>query len=105
MYYPISSLLIECLILSVICQQDSYGYQISQTVKQVAAIKESTLYPILKRMEGNGLMTTYTLDYQGRTRKYYAITEAGKERLTFLEQEWRSYRDTIDAIIEGRLPE
>ena len=47
-YYPLSSLLIECLILSIVEREDSYGYEISQTVKLVANIKESTLYPILR---------------------------------------------------------
>lgn len=51
MYYPVSALLIEFLILSVVESQDSYGYEISQTVKIVADIKESTLYPILKKLE------------------------------------------------------
>lgn len=103
MYYPISSLLIECLILAVVNKHDSYGYEISQTVKLVSAIKESTLYPILKRLEGGGYLVTYKEDYQGRTRKYYSITDAGKEQLKFLEQEWNIYRDTVDGIIEGRL--
>ena len=49
MYYPVSALLIEFLILSVVESQDSYGYEISQTVKIVADIKESTLYPILRK--------------------------------------------------------
>ncbi|MDQ8765762.1 PadR family transcriptional regulator, partial [Streptococcus ruminantium] len=49
MYYPVSSVLIEFLILSIIEKQDSYGYEISQTIKIVADIKESTLYPILKK--------------------------------------------------------
>lgn len=48
MYYPVSSILIEFLILSIVKKQDSYGYEISQTIKIVADIKESTLYPILK---------------------------------------------------------
>ena len=53
-YYPVSAVLTECLILSVVEQQDSYGYEISQTVKLVAAIKESTLYPILRKLETGG---------------------------------------------------
>ena len=103
MYYPLSALLIECLILSVVQKEDSYGYEISQTVKQVSPIKESTLYPILKKLEQNTYVTTYTQVFQNRNRKYYAITEAGKEQLLFLQKEWREYRDTIDHIIEGRI--
>lgn len=103
MYYPVSALLIEFLILSVVESQDSYGYEISQTVKIVADIKESTLYPILKKFEKNGYLTTYSQEFQGRKRKYYSITDSGKEQLVYLNKEWISYRDTIDGIIEGRI--
>ena len=103
MYYPVSALLIEFLILSVVESQDSYGYEISQTVKIVADIKESTLYPILKKLEKSGYLTTYSQEFQGRKRKYYSITDSGKEQLVYLNKEWVSYRDTIDGIIEGRI--
>lgn len=101
MYYPLSALLIECLILSIVKEHDSYGYDISQTIKQVASIKESTLYPILKRLEQAGYLTTYSQAYNNRTRKYYAITDAGEKQLHYLQNEWREYRDAIDRIIEG----
>lgn len=101
MYYPLSSLLIECLILAIVREQDSYGYEISQTVKLVAAIKESTLYPILKKLETNGYLTTYSKAFNNRTRKYYHLTDAGRAQLEFLQQEWQEYRSTIDGIIEG----
>lgn len=103
MYYPVSSLLIEFLILSVVNREDSYGYEISQTVKLAASIKESTLYPILRKLEQNGFLTTYNQEFQGRNRKYYSITDTGKEQLVYLEEEWNTYKDTIDGIIEGRL--
>ncbi len=103
MYYPVSSLLIECLILSMVEKEDSYGYEISQTIKLVANIKESTLYPILRKLETNGDLTTYSREYQGRNRKYYSITPAGKKQLDFLKKEWVSYRDLIDDILEGRI--
>lgn len=103
MYYPISALLIECLILSIVQKQDSYGYEISQTVKLVSNIKESTLYPILKKLVNNGYLTTYTKEFQNRQRKYYALTDSGKHQLQFLQSEWQEYRNTIDGIIEGRV--
>ena len=102
-YYPVSAVLTECLILSVVEQQDSYGYEISQTVKMVAAIKESTLYPILRKLETGGFLTTYSEEFQGRKRKYYSITEEGRKQLKYLRKEWKEYRDTIDDIVEGRL--
>ena len=94
MYFPISALLIEYLILTIVDTQDSYGYEISQTIK---------MYPILKKLEKAGFVTTYTQEYQGRKRKYYSITESGKEQMQYLNKEWLSYRDTIDGIIEGRI--
>ncbi len=103
MYYPVSALLIEFLILSIVDTQDSYGYEISQTIKIVADIKESTLYPILKKLEKGGFVTTYSQEFQGRKRKYYSITDDGRKQLEFLHREWNSYRDTIDGIIEGRI--
>ena len=127
-YYPVSAVLTECLILSVVEQQDSYGYEISQTVKMVASIKESTLYPILRNLTADlyssfvnristlgddgflsGIsvffphLTTYSEEFQGRKRKYYSITEEGRSHLEYLRKEWREYRDTIDDIVEGRL--
>lgn len=53
--FPVSALLIEFMILSIVNREDSYGYEISQTIKLVADIKESTLYPILKKLEKGGL--------------------------------------------------
>ena len=103
MYFPTSSILIEFLILAIIDREDSYGYEISQTIKLAANIKESTLYPILKKLEKAGYMTTYSQEYQVRKRKYYSITQEGKEQLQFLNEEWLTYKETLDDILEGRL--
>ena len=103
MYFPTSSILIEFLILAIIDREDSYGYEISQTIKLAANIKESTLYPIRKKLEKAGYMTTYGQAYQGRKRKYYSITQEGKNQLQFLNEEWLTYKETLDGIVEGRL--
>ena len=103
MYFPVSALLIEYLILTIVDSQDSYGYEISQTIKLAADIKESTLYPILKKLEKAGFLTTYSQEYQGRKRKYYSITPEGKLQIAHFKEEWCTYKDTIDGIIEGRL--
>lgn len=103
MYFPTSSIMIEFLILSLVEREDSYGYEISQTIKLIATIKESTLYPILKKLERNNLLTTYTQEYQGRKRKYYSITAEGKSQLTFLKEEWQTYTEQVNAILSERL--
>ncbi len=101
MYYPISALLIECIILSIVSVKDSYGYEISQSVKKISDIKESTLYPILKKLEKSGFLTTYCEQHNGRRRKYYKITDSGMMQLEFLKGNWISYRDEIDKIVIG----
>lgn len=103
MYFPTSSALIEFLILAVLEQGDSYGYEISQTIKLIANIKESTLYPILKKLEASGFLTTYSREFQGRMRKYYSLTNRGVEQLVTLKEEWTLYTDTVNGIIEGSI--
>ena len=103
MYFPTSSALIEFLILAVLEQGDSYGYEISQTIKLIANIKESTLYPILKKLEASGFLTTFSREFQWRMRKYYSLTNRGVEQLVTLKEEWTLYTDTVNGIIEGSI--
>ncbi|ADC91101.1 PadR family transcriptional regulator [Mageeibacillus indolicus] len=106
MYYSVSAQLIECMILAVLQKEDSYGYDISRPVKRVANINESTLYPILKRLEGGGFLSTYEKEIQGRRRKYYHLTTSGEARLKFLRDEWINYRDLLNIVImEGKKDE
>ena len=100
MYFPTSSTLIEFLILAILESEDSYGYEISQTIKLIANIKESTLYPILKKLEKNRYLITYSQEYQGRKRKYYSLTPNGREQLSTLKEEWKVYTATVNGIIE-----
>lgn len=103
MHFPTSSTLIEFLILAILEKDDSYGYEISQTIKLLANIKESTLYPILKKLEKNQYLTTYLQEYQGRKRKYYSLTPEGREQLSILQKEWKLYIATANGIIEGSI--
>ncbi len=103
MYFPVSSTLIEFLILAILEKEDSYGYEISQTIKLAATIKESTLYPILKKLGQAGYVSHYSQEHQGRKRKYYALTEDGRNHLNDLKTQWKSYKDTLDGIVEGSL--
>lgn len=73
--------LLEVCVLKSIHNEESYGYQILQAVAPIVEITESTLYPILKRLEGSGMTITRTAEFGGRLRKYYKITEAGLRKL------------------------
>lgn len=93
--------MLDFLVLSVIAEGDTYGYQISQIIKRVSNTKDSTLYPILKRLQENQLVEAYDMQYQGRNRKYYSITDNGRRQQQELIQEWETYKAIIDDIIKG----
>lgn len=99
MIYPLNPPLMELLVLSIINRDDSYGYQISQQLKQVSDMKDSTLYPVLRRLSESGFVEVYDQQYQGRNRKYYRITESGKRQLEKSVSEWRAYIIAIDQIL------
>ena len=72
--------LLDVCVLAAIKSEDSYGYQIIKDMKPYLALSESTLYTILKRLETAGMLTVRTAEHGGRLRKYYHITEAGRQR-------------------------
>jgi len=72
---------LELLVLASLKDADSYGYKIIQDISSLIEISESTLYPILKRLDEQLLVTTYSTEHNSRLRKYYRITKAGYDRL------------------------
>ncbi len=81
--------LIEICVLVALKEKDSYGYQIIKDISGSIQLSESTLYPILKRLEAGGCVTTYTLEHNGRLRKYYRLTEKGRDRIREFLTEWQ----------------
>ena len=81
--------LLDVLVLSAIKNEDSYGYKIIKDIKPYAEISESTLYPILRRLEGGGALTVHSAEHNGRLRKYYRITSAGLARIREFKAEWK----------------
>lgn len=84
---------LEVCVLASIKRQDSYGYQIVKDVPAVLNLTESTLYPLLKRLESAGLLTVYAIEHNGRLRKYYRITPAG---VTYLDEFLKDWDDVLD---------
>ncbi len=72
---------LEACVLATLCRRESYGYQIIKDVPASLGLSESSLYPLLKRLQGSGLIAVRTAEHNGRLRKYYRITEDGQERL------------------------
>lgn len=73
--------LLEGCVLAAIKDEESYGYKIIGQISPYVEITESTLYPILKRLESSGLVSVHNKLYNGRLRKYYRITDKGRQRL------------------------
>ena len=93
--------LLETCILSVLLRGDSYGYQILKDLSSCITVSESTLYPILRRLEANGSLTEYTVVYNSRLRKFYKITETGKRQVQDFLQNWDELERMYRFIEEG----
>ena len=94
--------ILEICVLSVLQKEDSYGYQMIKDISPVIDISESTLYPILKRLETGRCLTVYSREHNGRLRKYYRITPAGKKRIDEFQQEWKEMMAAYRFITAGK---
>lgn len=101
MIFPLNAPMFDMIVLAIVVKDDAYGYQISQILKKVSNTKDSTLYPVLRRLEEHELLTAYDQQYQGRNRKYYRITTSGKTQYQNLLKEWDIYKEEIDTIVKG----
>jgi len=73
--------LLENCVLAALCRGDSYGYQIIKDMSAAVTVSESTLYPILRRLEAGGCLNSYSVEHNGRLRKFYRITARGRRQL------------------------
>ncbi len=81
--------LLDVCVLSSIKNEDSYGYKMVKDIKPYISVSESTLYPILRRLEASEMLTVKSIEHNGRLRKYYSITNKGLERLREFKEEWK----------------
>lgn len=90
--------LLEVCVLAVLIKEDSYGYKIIKDLSTCIEISESTLYPILKRLESGGCLIVYSREFNSRLRKYYQITPVGRQRIKEFLQEWKTVMDVYEFI-------
>ena len=93
--------LLDLCALAAIKDKDSYGYLMIKEMKPYIDISESTLYPILRRLEESGQISVYSEEHNGRLRKYYHVTDQGKERLKDFDREWNEIC-AVHQFITGR---
>ena len=100
MSFNTGAALLDAIVLAVVGREETgtYGYRITQDVRAVLDISESTLYPVLRRLQKDGCLTVHDEPFNGRNRRYYQITSAGRAQLAAYAQEWSHYRSSIDTF-------
>ena len=93
-----SAALMDAIVLSVVTRDGTYGYKITQDIRSVMEISESTLYPVLRRLQKDGCLDVYDQEFAGRNRRYYRITQQGQAQLAEALGEWERYKGRLDAI-------
>ena len=100
MIFTVNASLLDAIVLSVVSENDTYGYKITQEVNNIIGISESTLYPVLRRLQKDNNLEVYDMEYLGRNRRYYRITNKGRLLLSLYKEEWAIYKDKIDKVFE-----
>ena len=91
---------LELCVLALLSQHDSYAYEIASRLAEGIDMGEGTIYPLMRRMQSDGLVETYLVESSaGPPRKYYKLTEAGKESFTAQKAEWAAFSRAVDNIL------
>lgn len=105
MVFNTGAALLDAIVLAVVSHETegTYGYKITQEVRLVIEISESTLYPVLRRLQKDECLQIYDMECAGRNRRYYRITEKGRAQLNLYISEWYRYSAKLNSIFEGGL--
>lgn len=100
MVFNTGAALLDAIVLAVVSKEPegTYGYKITQDVRQVIELSESTLYPVLRRLQKDECLEVYDMECAGRNRRYYKVTSRGWAQLKLYESEWRSYSEKINSL-------
>lgn len=103
MVFNTGAALLDAIVLAVVSKDSdgTYGYRITQDVRQAIEISESTLYPVLRRLQKDNCLEVYDMEYGGRNRRYYKVTERGMAQLKLYYKEWLNYSNRINNLFEG----
>ncbi len=102
MVFNTGAALLDAIVLAVVAKEieGTYGYKITQEVREVIDISESTLYPVLRRLQKDDCLEVYDMEFGGRNRRYYKLTEKGRLQLNLYISEWQSYSKRITMMFE-----
>lgn len=103
MVFNTGAALLDAIVLAVVSKEEAgtYGYRITQDVRKAIDVSESTLYPVLRRLLKDDCLEVYDMEFGGRNRRYYKITERGMAQLQLFKTEWKEYSARIGNIFDG----
>ena len=103
MVFNTGAALLDAIVLAVVSHESegTCGYKITQDVRSAINVSESTLYPVLRRLQKDECLEVYDRQYDGRNRRYYKVTEKGMAQLNLYQVEWKNYSRKIQEIFEG----
>lgn len=103
MVFNTGAALLDAIVLAVVSQESegTYGYKITQDVRKALNVSESTLYPVLRRLQKDECLEVYDRQFDGRNRRYYKVTDKGLIQLNLYRDEWKAYSARINDIFEG----
>ncbi|MDY3919780.1 MAG: PadR family transcriptional regulator [Candidatus Limivivens sp.] len=104
MVFNTGAALLDAIVLAVVSREEegTYGYKITQEVRGALEVSESTLYPVLRRLQKDDCLEVYDREFGGRNRRYYKITDRGRVQLNLYMTEWKEYSSRITKIFTGR---
>lgn len=102
MVFNTGSTLLDAIVLATVSKEreGTYGYKITQDVRQALEVSESTLYPVLRRLQKEQCLEVYDKEFGGRNRRYYKITPQGYAQLWLYMEEWKKYSRNISKFFE-----
>lgn len=98
--FQLGSALLDGCVLAVLARGDAYGYSLTQEIKAIINVSESTLYPVLRRLQKENFLLTYDQAFNGRNRRYYRITTQGRAHLSRTAEDWKQYKGAVDSFFE-----
>lgn len=103
MVFNTGAALLDAIVLAVVSKDSNgtYGYKITQDVREAIEVSESTLYPVLRRLLKDDCLEVYDMEFGGRNRRYYKVTNKGMVQLKLYCEEWKSYSNKINNIFSG----
>ncbi len=93
---------LELCVLSIVCERDCYGYELVSRISACMEVTEGTIYPLMKRLKDAGNIDSYIVESQeGPPRKYYTITDSGRDEMVRLRDEWFEFTESVNRLLKG----